>query len=155
MEDGSQTRIDPINFSCGSRIFFFFFRKLDWQDCRVKIHSSSVRMQLHLQNPPTLNDETRSLVEKKKNPEVWLEGKWVWWMVWPTCAWHSRTTEEMRMFNECPGWSVEHVCVPVRACVLGFNSGYRLVFHSPFSCFKWSETLKSLKTCQTGMWEKK
>ena len=22
MEDGSQTRIDPINFSCGSRIFF-------------------------------------------------------------------------------------------------------------------------------------
>ena len=32
----------------------------------MKIHSSSVRMQLHLQNPPTLNDETCSLVDKKK-----------------------------------------------------------------------------------------
>ena len=32
----------------------------------MKIHSSSVRMQLHLQNLPTLNDETRSLVKKKK-----------------------------------------------------------------------------------------
>ena len=32
----------------------------------MKIHSSSVRMQLHLQNLPTLNDETRSLVKKKE-----------------------------------------------------------------------------------------